>query len=191
MEEEILQQQYEDLLSKLENKEEVQPPTDPIATVGPVVLDEMWSTEDLNGKRFIISKLKPLVDPNCKVAKEPQSFKKLCAINLVKQYLTTAHDPFSWEDSWSQWISQRVMPNELKAYCLYVFRNFNYMAYPEEAWAWGDPLAPLWQPEDEVANTSEDESIEEDDEDDEDEGDEEDEAIEEDEEETANEEEDE
>ena len=189
MEEEILQQQYEELLSKLENKEEVQPPTDPIATVGRVVLDEMWSTEDLNGKRFIITKLKPLVDPNCKVAKEPQSFKKLCAINLVKQYLTTAHDPFSWEDSWSQWISQRVMPNELKAYCLYVFRNFNYMAYPEEAWAWGDPLAPLWQPEEE--DTSEDESIEEDDEDDEDEGDEEDEAIEEDEEETANEEEDE
>ena len=77
MEEEILQQQYEDLLSKLENKEEVQPPTDPIATVGRVVLDEMWSTEDLNGKRFIIAKLRQLVNLDDKAEfKEPQSFKK-------------------------------------------------------------------------------------------------------------------
>ena len=67
--------------------------------------------------------------------------KKLCAVNVVDQYLTKIPDkcPFSLVlDGFFQWSSEYELPKELKSYCEYVVRNWNFIAYPEEAWAWGE-----------------------------------------------------
>jgi len=152
-EETLLKEQFQCLIRKceerhLEKRDQFlasNPDANFVTTYGidRTVLEEMWSMDNLIGKKFILQKLKTLYyqDEENNVTKEPPSLEQLSAIAVVDQYLEET-DQCPWKGPWSFWAKEHHMSKGLESYCAHVLRNWDIMACPEEDWVWGNSLAP-------------------------------------------------
>ena len=77
-------------------------------------------------------------------------------------------DQCPWKGPLSFWAKEHQISKVLESYCAHVLRNWDFIACPEEDWAWGNSLRTPEMSED---DTSDDEPSKE-------EGDEEDNAVE-------------
>jgi len=178
-EETLLKKQFQRLIRKCEKRHKekldqlLASDTDASSTFGidRTVLEEMWSMDNLIGKKFILQKLKTLYyedkERNVDVKKEPPSLEQLSAIAVVDQYLEET-DPCPWKGPLSFWAKEHQISKVLESYCAHVLRNWDFTACPEEDWVWGNSMRTPEMSED---DTSDDEPSKE-------EGDEEDNAVE-------------